>query len=227
MKLSDNTKLRVESTIIRDLAEHECGEIVVSDERAEIVRAGDLYKCVFSDIADYKAYTRRVDLHGEVCLLGAPINAPQILGFSAEPCLSYAYLSPMPPPPDTSVAIKRLAPTLAGLVHDVYRNPAGAPVRHFAELMRKKGIFGAIVDNKLAGFIGLHDDGSIGMLEVLDGYRRRGIGLALERFIINYVMTFGRVPICDVFADNAASVAMQQKLGMTAANGYTFWFETA
>ena len=39
---------------------------------------------------------------------------------------------------------------------------------------------GAFLDGVLAGLIGIHEEGSIGMLEVLPAYRRRGLGYALE-----------------------------------------------
>ena len=64
------------------------------------------------------------------------------------------------------------------------------------------------------------------MLTVLDGFRRRGFGEALECAMITLVMLEGRVPICDVYEDNAPSVALQKKLGMTEARGYTFWTHT-
>ncbi len=131
----------------------------------------------------------------------------------------------MPPLPDGSVAIKRLAPSLAETVREAYvkHGAAGYTVEQVAALMRDKGIFGAIVGGKLAGFVGRHADGNIGMLEVFEPFRRRGLGRALAEFMIAYVMTFGRTPICDVFTDNAASLSMQDKLGMTAARGLTFW----
>ena len=38
------------------------------------------------------------------------------------------------------------------------------------------GMLGAFVDGTLAGFAGFHGEGSIGLLEVLPAYRRRGLG---------------------------------------------------
>lgn len=226
MELLKKPKFGVEAAVINDAVEFEGAEVLVSDERAAIVKMGDLYKCVFADVGDYARTAAEYGIDGEVCLLGAPLSAPSDVGFSADACKSYAYFHAMPPPCDRAVTIKRLAPTLAETVHAAYSNPGNADVAHIAELMRKRGVFGAIADGKLAGFIGRHDDGSMGMLEVYEPFRGRGIGIALERFMINYVMSFGRIPVCDVFCRNAASVALQYKLGMTAAEGYTFWFRT-
>lgn len=224
MKLLDNPEYKVEAAVINDAVKFENATPLLSDERAAIVRMGELCKCVFADVRDYDAYAVRYGLDGEVCLLGAPLNAPSTVGFEANACKSYAYFKELPPPCDPSVVIKRLAPTLAETVHAAYHNPGNSDVSHIAQLMRNKGVFGAIVNGKLAGFIGRHDDGSMGMLEVFEDFRGRGIGTALEKFMINYVMSFGRTPICDVFYDNSASVTLQNRIGMTAARGYTFWF---
>ena len=39
--------------------------------------------------------------------------------------------------------------------------------------------FGAFVDGQLAGFVGEHSEGSMGMLEIFPAYRRRGLGYSL------------------------------------------------
>ena len=130
------------------------------------------------------------------------------------------------PPALGDADIRRLAPTLAGVIAARYRNKNGAfSVEHVERLMRDKGVFGAIEGGALAGFIGRHSDGNMGMLEVDERFRRRGLGEQLQRFMMNYVMTFGRVPLCDVYADNEPSVRLQKKSGMTPAPAYTFWSE--
>ncbi|MCM1368343.1 MAG: GNAT family N-acetyltransferase [Roseburia sp.] len=226
MKLMQRPQYKVEAAILNDAVEFEGAQALVSDDRAAIVKMGELYKCVFEDIRVFSDYAAEYGISGEVCLLGAPPDAPAKIGFSAEACTSFAYFDPLPPPCDPAVTIKRLAPTLAETVHAAYTNPGNADVTHIADIMRDKGVFGAIVNGKLAGFIGRHGDGSMGMLEVFDGFGGRGIGTALEKFMINYVMSFGRTPICDVFCQNAASLALQKKIGLTAADGLTFWFYT-
>lgn len=225
MVLSDNPKFKVEFAVLDDAVHNENGVAVVRDERAYAVRLGDWVKCLFADINDFAEYAARYDMYGKVCLLGAPENAPSILGFEARPCVTYAYLNHMPPAVDCpdGVEIKRLAPSLAQTVLDAYGNHGSYTVEDMADIMREKGVFGAIADGKLVGFIGRHDDGSMGMLEVFGQSRRHGVGSALERFLITFVMTYGRTPFCDVFTDNPASLALQQKLGLTAASDYTFW----
>lgn len=224
----ESSEYKIERLAFEDALAHEGARVVVRDGRAAVVSAGRWNMCVFADGADFYRYVDEYDLYGKICVFGAQKDLPDRLGLYAPACKMFAYLDPMPPAVDlpNGVVVKRLAPSLAQTVMDAYTNRGGSyDVEHMAKIMREKGIFGAIVDGKLAGFIGRHGDGTMGMLEVYDEFRRRGIGAALERFLINYIMTFGRVPICDVYTDNPASLALQHKLGLTPATGYAFWFE--
>lgn len=226
--LLESPEFIVERAALDDVVEHEGARYIVHDNRAAVIADGDWKTCVFADVNDFNCYADKYDLYGKVCLMGAPLTAPSALGFSAVPCKSYAYVGAMPPALDLpkGVEIKRLAPSLAQTVFDAYTNRGGGyTLENIAGLMKTRGVFGAISGGKLAGFIGMHDDGSMGMLEVFDGFRRRGIGSALERFLINYVMTFGRVPLCAVYIDNPVSMEMQKKLGLTQSNGFSFWAE--
>jgi len=224
-----NFRIETADEVIRaalgDAIEFENGKALVNDGNAVVVKTESCYKCVLKDIADFDSYVKKLNIAGDTVVYG---KKPRGGAFTerAHECLSFAYLGALPPPLrlPTGVEIKRLAPTLAKLVSDTYRNSGGGYTEaETAALMRDKGVFGAFTDSKLAGFIGRHADGSIGMLHVFDGFRRRGIGEALETFMINYVMTFGRVPLCDVYCGNSASMALQTKLGMTAARCGAFW----
>ncbi len=222
MRILENPEFRVEAAAINDIVNYEGGRLVADTDRAAVVELPNgLRKCVFSSFESLIDYRPK----GELCLMNMPLDAPEKLGFSAEPCVTYAYFLPMPPTAPT-VDIRRLAPSLAQTLANEYSYKGGGyTADEMRELMKDKGIFGAIEGGRLAGFIGRHHDGNMGLLKVFDGFRRRGIGAELERFMITYIMTFGRVPICDVYVDNAPSIRLQQKLGLTPAKGYTFWVD--
>lgn len=76
---------------------------------------------------------------------------------------------------------------------------------------------------ELVGFIGEHDEGSMGMLEVFPAYRRRGYGAELERAKMNELLAAGRVPYAQVEVTNTASLALQRKLGLTVLPGVQRW----
>ncbi len=223
MELLNERRLKVERAAIEDVIEHENGKLIVSDEHAAIVQVDDFYKCVFDGADAFFEYIKKYNIRGDVCAMNMPAD------FTEKKCImsgrfkTFAYLKDMPPVPDRDITVKRLAPSLAHTICEKYENPAGYDEKKIEFLMREKGIFGAIVDGCLAGFIGIHEDGNMGMLQVFEKYRRRGIGENLERFLISYIMTFGRVPICDVDETNIPSVALQKKLGLTEAENHTYW----
>ena len=49
---------------------------------------------------------------------------------------------------------------------------------------------------------------------VVPEYRRRGLGLSLERYVIRQEVRRGHIPFCQMFDDNDISLHLQQKAGM-------------
>ena len=87
----------------------------------------------------------------------------------------------------------------------------------------EEGMYGVFVGGELAGFIGTHDEGSIGLLEILPKYRRLGLAFALEAYLINRLLEQGRVPFTQVSVDNEPSLALQRKLGMELSDATVHW----
>ncbi|MBD5461326.1 MAG: tRNA (guanosine(37)-N1)-methyltransferase TrmD [Lachnospiraceae bacterium] len=84
-------------------------------------------------------------------------------------------------------------------------------------------MYGAFAGECLEGFIGIHEEGSIGMLEVSADCRRKGIGRALEAYMINLFLEQGLTPYGQVSTDNQASGEMQEKLGLHFSRGEIYW----
>ena len=91
------------------------------------------------------------------------------------------------------------------------------------EVLQRGDMLGAFVDGEVAGFVGFHDDGSNGMLEVLPPYRRRGLGRALEQAVLNLALERGFTPFGQVFTDNAVSIALQKSMGLTLSDEPVYW----
>jgi len=87
------------------------------------------------------------------------------------------------------------------------------------------GMFGVFFGETPAGFIGTHDERSIGLLKILPDYRRRGLAFALEAHMINHFLRIGRRAFGQVSVDNAPSLALQKKLGMTISKSVITWVE--
>lgn len=85
------------------------------------------------------------------------------------------------------------------------------------------GVFGQFIDGELAGFIGTHIEGAVGMLEVFEPFRRRGIGENLLKFMLNYWHEQGATPFGQIIASNEKSLSLQRKLGATFSAPTLCW----
>lgn len=106
----------------------------------------------------------------------------------------------------------------------VYENYDTMDDREYIEtLIDRKHLWGIFEEGNLAGFIGEHLEGSMGLLEVLPKYRRKGYGYKLESFLINHFLKLNEVPFCQVITDNVKSLALQRKIGMDISDRTVIW----
>lgn len=96
---------------------------------------------------------------------------------------------------------------------------------YIRELIGKKVLLGLFEDGELAGFVGQHSEGAIGLLEVLPQYRRRGYGEILECCYVNYELQKGHIPYGHVVVGNEVSMALQRKLGIEFAEKTVYWIK--
>ncbi len=96
---------------------------------------------------------------------------------------------------------------------------------YLAERIRAGVMYGAFVGERLVGFMGWHDEGSLGLLYVEEAYRRRGIGASLEAYCINRQLELGYVPYGHIVADNEASLKLQERLGLYLSRESLWWLE--
>lgn len=85
------------------------------------------------------------------------------------------------------------------------------------------GIYGGFLGDELCGFVGTHEEGSIGILEIFPQYRRRGFGEELESHLINLILDEGHIPFAQISVDNEASIKLQMKLGLTISSDTLCW----
>ena len=91
------------------------------------------------------------------------------------------------------------------------------------ERIKTGNIFGLFVENNLAGFIGIHREGTLGMLRIFDEYRNRGYAYQLEGLMINHMLDNAMEIVCDVMVDNESSMALQRKLGLEESEKCEYW----
>ncbi len=87
-------------------------------------------------------------------------------------------------------------------------------------------IYGIFVEGELAGYIGTHGEGSIGMLYIDEKYRHRGLAADLEGFMFNRDLKEGRTPYGQVILSNSASISLQDKVGVYGGDKVLTWLHT-
>jgi len=85
-------------------------------------------------------------------------------------------------------------------------------------------IYGAFnKTGKIMGFMGHHDDGLLGMLEVLPEFRRKGVATQLMTYLINKDIEDGYIPFSQIYITNEVSKALHRKMGFTLSRTPVYW----
>ena len=184
---------------------------------------------VYSDITDGKRLCEILDTlplqHIEVCAVKSRSAADAMkarCGFAGDnPCSQWVYTLPTPPEDggfDIRILEREDVPLAAAHYHMI-----DDPLNYFYQCIEREWIWGLYDEGQLAGFIGLHPEGSMGMLEILPEFRRKGYGYALEAHLIGVHLQRGWTPYCHVVDGNTASLALQAKLGLEKADLPAIW----
>lgn len=137
-------------------------------------------------------------------------------------CRQAAYLNHEPlMMTDSPIKIERLDERHLPFIMAHYSHADDAA--YHRERLKSGVMYGAFLGRQLAGFIGLHAEGSIGMLEVLPEYRRKGIAYALEAFLVNRQLANGNVPFAQIVEGNDASLALHRKLNFSISEKLLCW----
>lgn len=115
--------------------------------------------------------------------------------------------------PELTMDIVPLSPDQAEAIYNNYSYQQFTKPEYIRDRIIKGG-GGAIFDDKtLAGWVLTHDDGAIGLLHVMDEYRRRGFAQELTYYQIQKVRDKGRVPFVHIEESNFKSMNLTKKIG--------------
>ena len=137
------------------------------------------------------------------------------------PCTQWVYGGsepPQVPAAEVRPITEEYLPLCAAHYH-----PEDDEAAYLRSRMEAGQLWGLFEGGQLAAFIGVHHEGSMGILEVLPEYRRQGLAMALEGWLIRWHLERGWTPFCHVYEDNPASHALQKKLGLTPAPEQVVW----
>lgn len=132
----------------------------------------------------------------------------------------YGYFGELIPERETEMRIEPIQEKDLSIVLDQYHVYS---MDELIWLMNREYLFGGYVENELVGFVGIHPEGSLGLLKVLDEHLRKGYGKQLEIFITNHVIKKGWIPFGQVAKGNQASIALQSSLGVIPSDNWIYW----
>lgn len=136
-------------------------------------------------------------------------------------CTQAAYLEKEPLPVPPGFEIRPLGEEFFSLILENYHSFTDPEYIH--KRIAAGVMYGAFQKGELLGFIGMHAEGSVGMLEVLPPYRRRGVALALMAAMANHCLERGWVPFSQIFDGNTASLELHRRLGWTLCPEKLYW----
>ncbi len=136
-------------------------------------------------------------------------------------CYQAVYTGREPPVIQSGLEIRRLDVSYLDILYRHYNRHADAG--YLEQRLSCGAMYGGFIDGRLCGFVGTHDEGSMGILHILDECRGQGFGAALECFMIHRILEEGGVPFAQVSVDNAVSLRLQQRLGLTVSTDRLFW----
>lgn len=200
------------------------GTELYSGSEGTVVRMGNELHTDILDGTRLSAVLDALNIHeADVCTAKSREAADVLkarFGFRGEqPCSQWVYTAKEPPRQAEGVDIRLLRMQDVELAASHYHNE----VEYFRYCVEHECIWGLYESEKLAGFIGLHEQGSMGMLEILPEFRRKGYGYALEAYLLTVHLQRGWLPYCHVVEGNNASLGLQAKLGLQCAETPTIW----
>lgn len=116
-----------------------------------------------------------------------------------------------------------LAPEMAEKIRDLYSHDIG--LNYIRGRLEKKELFGGFCDGVLAGFIGLHEEGSMGMLEVLPAFRGLGYGQQLLAWLCKRQLALGRIPFSQFTEENIPSYKLHERMGFSISSELVYLLE--
>jgi tRNA (guanine37-N1)-methyltransferase len=93
-----------------------------------------------------------------------------------------------------------------------------------SHVLSDRALYGGFVNGEICGFVGVHEELSVGLLEVLEKFKRKGIGSFLLKTCVNEVIKSGYTAFCHVRSENVASIELHKKLNCQPYSEEVYWF---
>ena len=142
---------------------------------------------------------------------------------TAKPCYQVRYEFAAEKPPIAGAEIRPLPYTEENADAIFATYSLGYDRDSIVNLLKTERFFGAYLNGKLAGYIGRHEEGSIGLLEVFPDARGTGLGSALLCAAVKDVLSHGEIAYSNIITTNEASLKLHAKLGYFPSDKLVYW----
>ena len=216
-----------EALPVADALSRGVGDVHLADEGAVIVDVPDGVRLIWA--RDRSLLGRALECLGTApvsCVCGGrPMarEAARAVRGKVRACELVVWRSQEPPESDAARDLRTLTPAYAGAVLERYSHPEYLRPGELEALLAAGRVIGGFEDGRLVGFVGEHPHGAMGMLEVVEGARRRGWGRALAAAKVRQLLGEGRLPWAEVWPDNRASLALERAMGFEVRPADEFW----
>lgn len=136
-------------------------------------------------------------------------------------CIQAVYTRKEPLPVKKGTDIRKLDGNFLPVLKEYYHTYVEDG--YVEERIQSGVMYGIFEAGHLAGFIGTHKEGAIGMLEIFEAYRNRGYAKTLESFYINLHLKNGWTPFCQIETGNETSLGLQKSLALYPAKEKLYW----
>ena len=211
---------------IHELIKRDLGKIIYKSKNGivAVTNEKDLVLTSLKDYNEFNAVIKKYNLSPDTITAKEDTLYKEILNnynvFRSLPCSQWVYTKLTPPKYD-KCDVRALDIQYLDVILEHYKLVSNK--EYIVDRLNNKMIFGIFENNKIAGFIGVHGEGSIGMLEIFPEYRRKGYGYILEAYVIEQLLDKGYVPYCHVVEGNDASYKLQEKLGFKKSSKPNIW----
>jgi tRNA (guanine37-N1)-methyltransferase len=201
--------------------------VVFADERGVLLKvgAGGAWVLTVFEVQAASRFVSLVEHDGRPVCCHQDFCVPLLekAGFCEDlRCHQAAYLKKELFAEQKGVSFRRLSLPDEPLVLEHYHLVSPSYVHERIE----KGILeGVLLEGELVGFMGLHVEGAMGMLEIFPQARRMGLASALERHFCNRLLREGCIPYCHIVQGNEASLSLHEKLGFTVSQSSITWLD--
>ena len=140
-----------------------------------------------------------------------------------KPCYQVNYKKPCGIKIPENTEVKELLPTDENVDFVTKTYTLGFSRETIKSLMTDFEFYATFTGGELSGYIGRHDEGSIGILEIMPNFRRMGLGAFLVDYSVKKVREKGEPAYCHIFTGNEGSLKMHLKMGFTPCEKLVWW----